>query len=56
MAVQFLKDLAEKSRRSLCGRLEAGHSAGGNCYGSAIFNIFVFNDEAARSARSITVL
>ncbi len=29
----FLKDLAAKTRRGLRGRIEAGRSGGGNCYG-----------------------
>ncbi|NSY39080.1 serine recombinase [Leisingera sp. ANG59] len=29
----FLKDLADKTRRGLRGRVEAGHSGGGNSYG-----------------------
>ncbi len=29
----FLKDLADKTRRGLRGRVEAGHSGGGNNYG-----------------------
>ena len=29
----FLKDLADKTRRGLRGRVEAGQSGGGNCYG-----------------------
>jgi len=33
MNALFLKDLADKTRRGLRGRVETGRSAGGNCYG-----------------------
>jgi len=33
MNALFLKDLADKTRRGLRGRIEAGRSAGGNAYG-----------------------
>ena len=33
MNALFLKDLADKTRRGLRGRVEAGHSGGGNAYG-----------------------
>ena len=33
MNALFLKGLAEKTHRGLCGRVEAGKSAGGLCYG-----------------------
>ena len=33
MNALYLKDLAEKTRRGLRGRVEAGHSGGGNSYG-----------------------
>ena len=33
MAAMFLKDLADKTRRGLRGRVEAGRSGGGNSYG-----------------------
>jgi DNA invertase Pin-like site-specific DNA recombinase len=33
MGALYLKDLADKTRRDLRGRVEAGKSGGGNCYG-----------------------
>lgn len=33
MNALFLKDLADKTRRGLRGRVEAGRSGGGLCYG-----------------------
>jgi len=33
MNALFLKDLADKTRRGLQGRIEAGKSAGGLCFG-----------------------
>lgn len=33
MGALFLKDLADKTRRGLRGRVEVGRSGGGNCYG-----------------------
>jgi DNA invertase Pin-like site-specific DNA recombinase len=33
MAALYVKQLAEKTRRGLRGRVEAGRSGGGNCYG-----------------------
>ena len=33
MNALFLKDLADKTRRGLRGRVEAGKSGGGNSYG-----------------------
>ena len=33
MSALYLKDLADKTRRGLRGRVEAGRSGGGNCYG-----------------------
>jgi hypothetical protein len=32
MSALFLKDLAQKTHRGLCGRTEAGKSGGGLCY------------------------
>src|SRR5215471_1083511 len=36
MNALFLKDLADKTRRGLRGRIEAGKSGGGRCYGYRI--------------------
>ena len=36
MNALYLKDLAEKTRRGLKGRVQAGKSGGGLCYGYAI--------------------
>jgi site-specific DNA recombinase len=38
MNALYLKDLAEKTRRGLKGRVQAGKSGGGLCYGYAVVN------------------
>ena len=48
MNALYLKDLAEKTRRGLRGRVEAGRSAGGRCYGYDV----VCERDAGRRARS----
>ncbi|MGY0794201.1 recombinase family protein [Azospirillum argentinense] len=40
MNALFLKDLADKTRRGLRGRVEAGASAGGRCYGYDVVHAF----------------
>jgi len=45
----FLKDLADKTRRGLRGRVETGHSGGGNCYGYAVLRLR--RDPATRTRR-----
>ncbi len=44
MNALFLKDLADKTRRGLSGRIEAGRAAGGRCYGYRL----VEGDKGAR--------
>ena len=64
MNALFLKDLADKTRRGLRGRVEAGKSGGGLCYGYAvvkrvdgegepIFGERRINDDEARIVRRI---
>jgi DNA invertase Pin-like site-specific DNA recombinase len=50
MNALFLKDLADKTRRGLQGRVEAGKSGGGNSYGyDAVKHITVLAERARRS-------
>ena len=49
----FLKDLADKTRRGLRGRVEAGKSGGGNSYGYAVVRSLAANDELSRGDRII---
>ncbi|TCS26427.1 DNA invertase Pin-like site-specific DNA recombinase, partial [Acetobacter aceti NBRC 14818] len=64
MNALFLKDLAEKVRRGLRGRVEDGKSGGGNAYGYDVVRQFdargerirgdrTINDEEARTVRRI---
>ena len=53
MNALFLKDLAEKTRRGLRGRIEAGKSAGGNCYGYDIIRQLNAAGENLRGERAI---
>jgi site-specific DNA recombinase len=53
MNALFLKDLAAKTRRGLRGRVEAGRSAGGICYGYRVKREFGPNGEAIRGGRTI---
>ena len=53
MNALFLKDLADKTRRGLRGRVAAGRSAGGLCYGYDIARQLDPNGEPVRGARSI---
>ena len=48
MNALFLKDLADKTRRGLRGRVEAGRSAGGLCYG---YSVGQRNDERGERIR-----
>ncbi len=50
MNALFLKDLADKTRRGLQGRVEQGKSAGGNSYG---YDVVAGADPAERGARRI---
>jgi len=48
-----LKDLADKTRRGLRGRVEAGKSGGGNAYGYDVVKSFDEDGEAKRGNRKI---
>jgi site-specific DNA recombinase len=47
MNALFLKDLADKSRRGLRGRVESGKSGGGICFGYAVVKQFDANGDAS---------
>ncbi|MDQ7264204.1 recombinase family protein, partial [Paracoccus sp. PS-1] len=49
----FLKDLADKTRRGLRGRVEDGKSGGGLCYGYDVVKRFDDRGEAVRGDRTI---
>ena len=53
MNALFLKDLADKTRRGLRGRVEAGKSGGGKCYGYDVVKKFDANGEAVKGERNI---
>ena len=53
MNALFLKDLADKTRRGLRGRIEAGKSGGGNSYGYDVVKKFNADGEAIRGERRI---
>ena len=53
MNALFLKDLAEKVRRGLRGRIEDGKSGGGNAYGYDVVKKFSANGEPVRGDRTI---
>lgn len=53
MNALFLKDLADKTRRGLRGRVEAGKSGGGNSYGYDVVKKFNDAGEAIRGDRKI---
>jgi site-specific DNA recombinase len=53
MNALFLKDLADKTRRGLRGRVEAGKSGGGNSYGYDVVRQFDASGEPVRGDRSI---
>ena len=53
MNALFLKDLAQKTRRGLQGRIEAGHSAGGISYGYDLVRRIGADGDAVRGERSI---
>jgi hypothetical protein len=56
MNALFLKDLADKTRRGLQGRIEAGKSGGGLCYGYDVVKQFTDNGEPIRGDRKINEL
>ncbi len=53
MNALFLKDLAQKTRRGLRGRVEAGRSAGGRCYGYDLARRVDTGGELIRGERRI---
>ena len=53
MNALFLKDLADKTRRGLRGRVEAGKSGGGNAYGYDLVRGYDANGEPVRGGRTI---
>ncbi len=53
MGALFLKDLADKTRRGMRGRVEAGKSGGGNAYGYDVVRRVDANGEAVRGDRTI---
>ncbi|MBF0865432.1 recombinase family protein [Gluconobacter sp. R71646] len=55
MNALFLQDLADKTRRGIRGRVEAGKSGGGLCYGYDVVRKFDAAGEAVRGERSINI-
>lgn len=53
MGALYLKDLADKTRRGLRGRVEHGKSGGGLCYGYDVVRKFDAAGEAIRGDRTI---
>src|SRR5512144_2751005 len=53
MGALFLKDLADKTRRGLRGRVEAGKSGGGNSYGYDVIKSIGSDGEPIRGERTI---
>jgi hypothetical protein len=53
MNALFLKDLADKTRRGLQGRVEKGKSGGGLCYGYDVAKRADGNGEPMRGERTI---
>ena len=53
MNAMFLKDLADKTRRGLRGKVEQGKSGGGISYGYRVIKQFDSNGEAIRGEREI---
>ncbi|NML11978.1 hypothetical protein HHL08_17800 [Sphingobium sp. AR-3-1] len=53
MNALFLKDLADKTRRGLRGRVEKGKSGGGNSYGYDVVKRLDDNGDLIRGDRSI---
>jgi DNA invertase Pin-like site-specific DNA recombinase len=53
MNALFLKDIADKTRRGLRGRVEAGKSGGGNSYGYDVVKKLDANGEPIRGDRTI---
>lgn len=53
MGALYLKDLADKTRRGLRGRIEEGKSGGGLCYGYDVAKHAAAGSEATRGDRTI---
>ena len=53
MNALFLKDLADKTRRGLRGRVEAGKSGGGKSYGYDVVKKFTADGEPIRGERVV---
>ena len=53
MGALYLKDLADKTRRGLRGRIEDGRSGGGLCYGYDVVKQFAASGEPIRGDRTI---
>ncbi len=53
MNALFLKDLAAKTHRGLSGRVEAGKSGGGLCYGYDVVNSVDASGDPVRGDRPI---
>jgi site-specific DNA recombinase len=53
MNARYLKDLAAKTHRGLRGRVEAGKSGGGNCFGYNVLKRFDAAGEPIRGEREI---
>ncbi|WP_353703297.1 hypothetical protein [Bradyrhizobium sp. INPA03-11B] len=53
MSALFLKELANKTRRGLLGRVEDGKSGGGLCFGYDVVKQFAANGEPIRGDRTI---
>jgi hypothetical protein len=53
MGALYLKDLADKTRRGLRGRIEAGKSGGGNSYGYDVVKSFSEAGKPERGERRI---
>ena len=53
MNALYLKDLAEKTRRGMRGRVEAGRAGGGNCFGYDVIRQPDANGESERGLRRI---
>ncbi len=53
MGALYLKDLADKTRRGLRGRVEAGKSGGGNSYGYDVVKALTDSGKPERGARRI---
>jgi len=53
MGALYLKDLADKTRRGLRGRVEDGKSGGGLCYGYDVVRQIESSGEASRGERTV---